>query len=300
MINYRQLHYFWSVAKFGGVTRAAEQLHLTPQTLSGQISLLEEHIGTPLFRRTGRRMELTDAGRLALTYADEIFHIGNEMEEALRDSRRERPFLFRVGIVDVVHKSIAHQLLAPALSMADPVHLVCREAPLESLLADMAIHRLDMVLADRPMPPGMDVKGYSHPLIECDVAFFASRSLTNRLTRSFPDNLDGAPLLIPGVDSALRAPLMRWLEKHNLRPHVVGEFDDSALMKAFGKAGAGIFPAPAATSAETETQYNVTRLGKTHELRERFFAISVERRLTHPAVKAISDGAHGMFKENGQ
>ena len=296
MINYRQLHYFWSVAKFGGVTRAAEQLHLTPQTLSGQISQLEGNLGISLFRRTGRRMELTDAGRMALTYADEIFHIGSEMEEALRDSHKERPFLFRVGIVDVVPKSIAYQLLAPTLAMQEPVHLVCREAPLDRLLAEMAIHRLDMVLADRPMPPGMDVKGYSHPLIECDVAFFAAPNLAAELAGRFPENLDGAPLLIPGEDSALRVPLMRWLDRHSLHPRIVGEFDDSALMKAFGKAGAGIFPAPAATSEETELQYGVINLGISHELRERFFAISVERRLTHPAVRAVSEGAQGIFK----
>lgn len=300
MLNYRQLHYFWSVAKAGGVTRAAEQLHLTPQTLSGQISLLEEKLGVALFRRAGRRMELTDAGRMALSYADEIFQVGNELEEMLKDSHRERPFLFRVGIVDVVPKSIAHQLLAPALAMPEPVHLVCREDRLDRLLAEMAIHRLDMVLADRPMPPGMDVKGYSHPLIECDVAFFAAPSLVPNLTGSFPNNLDGAPLLIPGEDSALRAPLMRWLERRNLHPRIVGEFDDSALMKAFGKAGAGVFPAPAATSRETELQYGATKLGETCELRERFFAISVERRLTHPAVRAVSEGAHETFRRDAK
>jgi len=296
MINFKHLHYFFAVAKAGAVNRAAEKLHLAPQTLSGQLTQFEERLGVALFRRAGRRLELTDTGRLVLSYAEEIFQVSTELEETLRNRRDERSFQFRVGIADVVPKSIAHQLLAPALALPDQVHLVCREDRLDRLLAELAIHRLDMVLADRPMPPGMDVKGYSHPLGECGVAFFATADLAARLTGDFPHCLDGAPLLIPGEDSALRAPLMRWLERKGARPRIVGEFDDSALMKAFGKAGAGIFPAPAASGQEVETQYGVVRLGETRDLRERFFAISVERQISHPAVRAVSEAARsGMF-----
>lgn len=296
MLNLKHLHYFHAVAKAGAINRAAEKLHLTPQTLSGQLTQFEQRLGVALFRRAGRRLELTETGRLALSYAEELFQVSAELEEVLRGGQEERAFPFRVGIADVVPKSIAHRLLAPVLALPEPVRLMCREDRLERLLAELAIHRLDMVLADRPMPSGMDVKGYSHPLGECGVAFFAAPDLAARLPGDFPQRLDGAPLLMPGEDSALRAPLTRWLERGNLHPRIVAEFDDSALMKAFGKAGNGVFPAPAAISQEVESQYGVVRLGETLELRERFFVISVERRLTHPAVRAVSEGARsGWF-----
>jgi LysR family transcriptional activator of nhaA len=293
MLNFKHLHYFYTVAKTGAVNRAAEKLHLTPQTLSGQLTQFEVRLGVPLFRRTGRRLELTDTGRMVLSYAEEVFQVSHELEQALKDSRDERRFPFRVGISDAVPKAIAYRLLAPALALAEPVHLICREDRLERLLAELAIHRLDMVLADRPMPPGMDVRGYNHPLEECGVAFFASRGLAAQLGEDFPAGLNGMPMLIPGEDSALRAPLLRWLERNGTRPRIVGEFDDSALMKTFGKAGAGIFPAPVVASPDLQDQYGVVKVGETEDLRERYFAISVERQISHPAVKAISEGARG-------
>ncbi|HNE14824.1 MAG TPA: transcriptional activator NhaR [Rhodocyclaceae bacterium] len=298
MLNFKHLHYFLAVAKYGGVNRAAERLHLTPQTLSGQIGQFEQRLGTSLFHREGRRMELSSTGKLALSYAEEIFHVSAELEALLRGGPQDPAIPFRVGIADVVPKSIAHQLLAPVLTLAEPIRLICREDRLERLLADLAIHRLDMVLADRPMPPGLDVKGYSHPLGECGVAFFATPDLAARLGKDFPACLDGAPMLVPGEDSALRAPLMRWLERRGLRPRVVAEFDDSALMKAFGQSGSGVFPAPAAMALEIEAHYGVVPLGQTDDMHERFFAISAERRLTHPAVVAVSDAARaGLFKK---
>jgi LysR family transcriptional regulator, transcriptional activator of nhaA len=298
MLNYKHLNYFLTVAKYGGITRASERLHLTPQTLSGQLSQFEQQIGTPLFRRVGKRMELTESGRLALSYAEEIFQVGSELEELLRGRPEERLFPFRVGIADVVPKSIAHRLLSPALQLSEPVRLICREDRLDRLLAELAIHRLDMVLADRPIPANMDVKGYSHPLGQCGVAFMAAPSLARQLGGDFPANLNGAPLLIPGEDSALRMPLLRWLERQGIRPRIVGEFDDSALMKAFGQAGCGVFPAPKASVGEIEGQYATLSLGDTSDIQERFFAISVERRLTHPAVVAVSEGARrGLFSD---
>ncbi|KAF0098504.1 MAG: LysR family transcriptional regulator transcriptional activator of nhaA [bacterium] len=298
MLNFKHLHYFLAVAKYGGVNRAAERLHLTPQTLSGQLSQFEQRLGTSLFHREGRRMELSATGKLALSYAEEIFQVGAELEALLRGGPEELAIPFRVGIADVVPKSIAHQLLAPVLSLADPIRLICREDRLERLLADLAIHRLDMVLADRPMPPGLDVKGHSHLLGECGVAFFAAPELAARLGTDFPASLDGAPMLIPGEDSALRAPLMRWLERRGLRPRVVAEFDDSALMKSFGQSGAGVFSAPAAMALEIEARHGVALLGQTEDMRERFFAISAERRLTHPAVVAVSETARsGVFRK---
>jgi LysR family transcriptional activator of nhaA len=296
MLNYKHLHYFRTVAKTGAINRAAEKLHLTPQTLSGQISAFEARLGVALFRRSGRRLELTDAGRTALAYADEIFHVGAELEEALQNRAAAPVHPFRVGIADVVPKAIAYQLLAPALTLAEPVRLVCREDRLEQLAAELSIHRLDMVLADRPLPSGMDIKGYSHPLGECGIAFLAARSVAKKLKPDFPDALHGAPLLIPGDDSALRVPLLRWLERKSLQPTIVGEFDDSALMSAFGQAGAGVFPVPLTTAREVMKQHKVIELGRTLDIRERFFAISVERRLSHPAVLAVSEAARRSFE----
>ncbi len=296
MLNYKHLYYFRTVAKAGALNRAAEKLHLTPQTLSGQISTFEERLGVTLFRRSGRRLELTDAGRTALVYADDIFQVGAELEDALQNRLAPRAYPFRVGIADVVPKAIAYQLLAPALALAEPVKLVCREDRLEQLAAELSIHRLDMVLADRPLPATMDIKGYSHPLGECGIAFVAARSIGNALEQPFPANLHGVPLLIPGEDSALRVPLLRWLERKDIQPTIVGEFDDSALMSAFGQAGAGVFPVPLTTVQDVMRQYDVSELGRTHEIRERFFAISVERRLSHPAVLAVSEAARRRFQ----
>lgn len=296
MFNYRQLYYFQAVAKAGGIVRAGEQLHLTPQTLSGQIAQLEERLGVALFRRAGRRLELTEAGRLALSYADEIFHVGGEMEEALRNWHAERPFLFRVGVADVVPKSIAYRLLSPALALPEAVRMVCREDKLDRLLAELAIHRLDMVVADSPLPPGMDVKGYSHRLGECGLGFVAAPALAAELGGDFPRLLDGAPLLLPGEDSAVRAPLLRWLRGAGIHPRVVGEFDDGALMKAFGQAGAGVFAVPGAILAEVIAQHGVVALGVTEAVRERFFLITVERRISHPAARVVSEAARtGLF-----
>ena len=295
-LNYKHLHYFWSVAKAGSIKRASERLQLTPQTLSGQIAVLEETMGVALFRRAGRRLELTEMGRIALSYADEIFQAGGELEDVLRGQPAGRLLPFRVGVADVVPKSLAYRLLAPAMALPDPVRIVCREDKLERLLAELAIHRLDLVVADRPMPPETHVKGYSHKLGECGITFFATPELAARSPGPFPDVLDGAPLLIPTDDAAVRARLMRWLGARRLQPRIIGEFDDSALMKAFGFGGIGIFIAPTAVAAEVQQNGRVVRLGQTDEVVERFFAISVQRRLTHPAVAAISDAArHQLF-----
>ncbi|MBY0576455.1 MAG: transcriptional activator NhaR [Gallionellaceae bacterium] len=296
MLNFKHLSYFHAVAKAGAVNRAAEKLHLTPQTLSGQLTLFEQRLGVTLFRRAGRRLELTDAGRMALSYADEIFQVGSELEEMLRNRGGERPALFRVGIADVVPKPIAYRLLAPALALPEPVRMVCREDKFERLLAELSIHRLDIVLADMPLPTGIDVKGYSHRLGECGLTFFATPELAAGLDGEFPRLLNGAPLLIPGEDSAVRAPLLRWLGGQDIYPRIVGEFDDGALMKSFGHAGAGVFPAPTAIAAEVAAQYGVVPLGSTEAVKERFFLITVERKISHPAALAVSGATHqGLF-----
>lgn len=294
MLNFKHLHYFVSVAREGGVIRAAERLHLAPQTLSGQISQFEERLGVALFNRTGRRMELTEAGKLALSYAEEIFQTGAELEDILRQGGGGRFVTFRVGIADVVPKFVAHRLLAPVLDQPEAVRLVCHEDRLERLLAEMAIHQLDMVLADRPMPPGTDIKGYSHPLGDSGVAFMASPTLAGKLKGEFPKCLEGEPLLLPGKDSALHGALPRWLERQGVRMRIVGEFDDSALMKAFGEGGAGVFVAATASLPDIMAHYKVEQVGSTEEIRERYFLISPERHLTHPVARAVSEHARSV------
>lgn len=296
MLNFKHLYYFVSVAREGGIIKASERLHLAPQTLSGQISQFEERLGVALFSRTGRRMELTQAGKLALSYAEEIFQAGAELEDVLRHGGEDRFVTFRVGIADVVPKFVAHRLLAPVLELPDAVRLICQEDRLEGLLAGMAIHRLDMVLSDRPMPPGTEIKGYSHPLGDSAVAFMAAPSLAGKLKDGFPASLQGQPLLLPGKDSALHGALPRWLERQGVRMRIVGEFDDSALMKAFGEGGAGVFPAATASLADVVAHYKVEWIGTTEDVRERFFLISPERRLTHPAARVVSEHARaGLF-----
>jgi len=298
MINYKHLHYFFAVAQEGGVARASERLHVTPQTISGQLRLLEENLGTDLFRKVGRNLELTEVGRLVLSYAEEIFSLGGELEEAVHQLPPGRPQLFRVGVVNVVPKSIAHRLLEPALHMDKAVRMTCREADMDTLLAELAIHRLDLVLADRPIPPTVSTRGFSHKLGECAVSFFATRKLKKTLKGHFPQCLDGAPMLLPSSGNQLRSDIDRWLDKHRLRSRMVAEFDDSALMKAFGQKGAGVFVAPAAITTEVERQYQVTSIGRVSEVKERFFAISVERRVLHPVVSTVVAAARtSLFAE---
>lgn len=296
MINYKHLHYFWAVAKEGGIARAAERLHLTPQTISGQLSVLEDYLGTRLFDRVGRNLQLTESGRMVLSYADEIVSLGSELQEMLHQRPLDRARVFRVGVVDVLPKSIAHRILEPALRMPEPVRLICKEAELDTLLAELAVHRLDLVLADRPIPATVSTRGFSHQIGECAISFFAAAELNEQLQAGFPECLGGAPLLVPCSGTRLRSGIDRWLDKCRLHPRIVAEFDDSALMKAFGQAGVGIFIAPSAIQAEVEKQYRVRAIGQTDEVRERFFAISVERKVTHPVVsEVISNAMESVF-----
>ena len=299
-MNFKHLHYFWWVAKAGGVARAGEQLHVTPQTISGQIGLLEEAMGAPLFAKRGRNLELTEAGRLAFGYAQDIFVLGTELEESVRNyPAGGRPVEFRVGVADALSKTIAYRLIEPATRLSTPVRIVCREWKLDSLLAELAAHRLDLVLAGAPIPPSVNVRAFNHRLGESGVSFFASARLRKSLKGKFPACLTGAPMLVPGVDAAVRARLDRWWGANKLRPRVVGEFDDSALMKAFGQRGAGVFIGPTVLESEIETQYGVKTLGRTEEVVEEFFAISVERRVTHPCVVAITGAARSRLFVTG-
>jgi len=290
-VNYKHLYYFWTVAKTGSIARASERLHLTPQTISGQLSLFENVLGENLFDRSRRRFTLTDAGRTVLGYAEEIFTLGKELEEVLRHSPGGRPLQFRVGVSDAVPKALAYKLIEPALRATEHSRIVCREGKVSGLMAELAIHQLDIVIADSPMPPRIDVKAFNHLLGECGLTFFATPALARQYPGEFPQRLDSAPLLLPGDDVAVRPKLIRWFDQYRIRPRIAGEFDDSALMAAFGQAGAGIFSAPSAIADQVSEQYGVEVIGTTEEITEGFYAISVERRLSHPAVVAISEAA---------
>lgn len=296
-MNFKHLQYFWAVAKHGGVVKAAEALHITPQTISGQIQLLEDHFGQALFRKQGRSLELTEAGRLALSYAEDIFNLGSELDQVVRQPKGgHRPLELRVGIADAVPKMVACLLLEPVLQGEHAFKVVCREWKLENLLAELAVHRLDLVLSDTPLPSGLSVNAFSHRLGGAQVAFYATPVLAQSLNGDFPACLDGAPMLVPGADSAMGSRLTQWLSRHKLHPKIVGEFDDGALLKALGHQGHGVFMAPAVLHDEVCRQYQVERIGQVADLIEEFYVISVERRITHPGVAAITQAARaGLF-----
>jgi LysR family transcriptional regulator, transcriptional activator of nhaA len=291
-LNYKHLHYFWVVAKTGSITLASKRLHITPQTISGQISLFEEQIGQALFKRGNRRLKLTDKGQMVLSYADEIFSLGLELEDFLKQSPETRPIQFSIGICDSVPKTIAYRLIEPALRTKDPLRIICREGNVSSLLAELAIHKLDIVIADSPMPNNLNVRAFNHLLGECGITFFATKPLYHKLKPlPFPKNLDDAPMLIPGVDDPTSTQFIKWFDDNKIQPRIIGEFDDGALMKAFGYAGTGVFAAPTAIAKEVKAQFNVVNIGQTNDIRKSFYAISVERKITHPAVVAISEAA---------
>ena len=296
-INYHHLLYFWTVVREGGIAKAGEKLRLAQPTISGQLRVFEEALGHKLFAKHGRGLVLTEFGRMLYRYADEIFTIGKEMTEAIKGRPSGRPVTFAVGISEVVPKLVVYRLLEPALRLPEPVRIVCHEDKGERLLAALAVHDLDLVITDAPAAPEVKVRAYNHLLGECGVTFFATPDFAPRLGGKFPKSLDGAPILMPSREAAVRRGLDQWFEETGVRPEVVGEFDDSALMKAFGRAGVGVFPGPTVTEAEIKQQYGVRVVGRTDAVRERYYAVSVERRLKHPAVVAISETArHETFK----
>lgn len=295
-MNYKHLYYFWWVARTGSVVKAGEQLNVTPHTISGQIGILEDELGTPLYVKRGRNIELTEAGKRAFVYAQEIFALGAELEDSLRNYQvGGRPVDFRVGVVDAVPKTIAYHLIEPATSLPEAVRIYCRESKLENLLTDLAAHRLDLVLSCAPIPSTVSVRAYNHRLGESGTSFFATSRLIKRLTGKFPVCLNGAPMLVPSEDVPVRSRLDRWCRDNKIQPRVVGEFDDSALMKAFGRREMGIFIGPTVIESEIEAQYGVKTIGRSSEVADEFFAISVERRVKHPCVVAIAEASRNRF-----
>jgi LysR family transcriptional regulator, transcriptional activator of nhaA len=295
-INYHHLLYFFVVAREGGLVQAGKVLRLSHPTLSAQIHTLEDQLGEKLFQKVGRKLELTEMGRVVYRYAEEIFSLGTEMIDAVKGRGAGKQLRLDIGIVDVVPKLVVRRLLQPALELPEPVRLVCIEAPYEKLLADLALHALDIVIADAPVPAGSNIRAFNHLLGETGVTFFAARSLAGQLRRKFPSSLDGAPMLLPLEHLPLRRALDQWFQRHEIKPKIVAEFEDSALLKAFGADGLGVFAGPSVVEAEVASQYGVETIGSTDQVKERFYAISAERRLKHPAVLAISDSArHDLF-----
>jgi LysR family transcriptional regulator, transcriptional activator of nhaA len=294
MLNHHHLYHFWMVVREGGVTRASEKLHVSQPTVSGQLRELEEALGEKLLARSGRTVVLTDVGRTVYRYADEMLGLDRDLLEAVK-GQRTRPGNLRVGVTMVVPKLVAYQMLEPALHLTEPIQLDCVHERPERLLAELAIYGLDVVLADSPAPPTIKVRAYSHLLGECGVSVFATERMAAVHRRRFPRSLDGAPFLLPSEDSALRLSLEEWFQKQRIRPRVVGTFEDSALLDAFGQAGAGLFAMPAAIEAEVRRQYRVRVVGRVEPVRQRFYAITVERKLQNPAVIAIVERARVLF-----
>jgi LysR family transcriptional activator of nhaA len=290
-LNYSHLLYFWTVAQEGSVRRASEVLHLTPQTISGQIKLLEESIGAPLLQRVGRGVALTDTGRLVHQYAEEIFALGAELSQRMQSVQPGAPVALNIGIVSTLPKLVSHLTLQPVLQSGDATRLVCKEGQLENLLGELAVHRLDLVLSDRPIPPGLNVRAYNHELGTSAIGFFVNKRQARKFKSSFPQSLNHEAMLLPVNTSALRRRLDDWFESEAITPNIVAEFDDSALLKAFGGIGSGVFPAPMAIADEVEHMYHARCIGVVPNVTESYFAISPERKIKHPAILRITQAA---------
>jgi LysR family transcriptional activator of nhaA len=299
-LNYNHLQYFWVVAREGSIARAAELLHLTPQTISGQLKLLEDSVGTPLFQRVGRGLALTECGQMVQRYADEIFTLGAELSERLHSGGMEAPETLKVGIVNSIAKLIAYRVIEPTLSLDDAPRIICREGDIEELLGDLAVHRLDLVISDRPLPTGLNVRAYNHPLGQSGIGLFARRGTRYARQRRFPQQLQEAPMLLPIRGTPLRRALDDYFDRLDLQPKIVAEFDDSALLKAFGEGGVGVFPAPMAIADQVEHMYQARKIGTAEGVMEHYFAISPERRVKHPAVVWIIESARAQLASISQ
>jgi LysR family transcriptional activator of nhaA len=290
-LNYNHLFYFWTVVREGGLTQAGRALSLSHPTLSAQVHALEERFGHKLLARVGRKLQPTESGRLVFGYAEEIFSLGREMLDAVEGRPSKGELRLRVGVVDAVPKLIVRSILQPALRMAGPVRLICHEDSYDKLLSELALYNLDVVLADSPVPAGSPVRAFSHPLGDCGVGIFGSPRLARAHRDRFPRSLHGAPMLLPLPAAPLRRALDQWFEGQKVSPRIVAEFEDRALLNVFGADGAGLFPAPLAVADQVRKQHGVALVGRIPQVRERFYAVSVQRRLKHPAVVALTEAA---------
>lgn len=290
-LNYHHLKYFWMVVREGSISKASKVLNLTQPTISKQLSQLEEQIGESLFERVSNRMVLTEAGQMAFEYAEEIFSLGQEFLENIRGVSQTKPSQLRVGVSFVMPKLISHKILSPILQTEDKVHLFCEEDHTERLLAELSIQRLDLVLSDAPVSGSVRVKAFNHFLGDCGISFFAEKKLSQSLKGEFPKCLDGAPFVALSHNSLSRRSLDIWLDTNKIRPNIIAEFEDSALMKVFGRNGAGIFSGPSVIKEEICKDNDVVEIGSTEEVKDNFYAITIERKVKHPAVVKLAETA---------
>jgi LysR family transcriptional regulator, transcriptional activator of nhaA len=289
-LNYHHLQYFFTVVRTGSIRKASEELRVSSPAISAQLHSLEEHFGEKLLARSGRSLVLTEIGRVVFSYAEEIFTLGQELMNTVKDRPTGRPLRLVVGVVDVVPKMIAHWLIEPAFQLNNPVRIVCREGSPDQLVSQLAIHHLDVVLSDVPINPNLKIRAYNHLLGECGTTFVATPKLAKSLKGDFPQSLHQAPLLVPAENAAIRRSLDLWLDEKGVRPMITGEFQDYALLRTFGQAGRGVFPIPSVFEKQLR-QESLHHIGRTSDVRNRFYAISIERKLKHPAVIAICDTA---------
>jgi LysR family transcriptional activator of nhaA len=296
-LNYQHLLYFWSVVRTGSLTRACEELALSAPTISAQLRTLEARLGEKLLAKSGRTLVPTEVGRLVYGYANEIFGLGQDLLEALEHRPTARPMRLVVGIDDVVPKEIAYRILEPALRMKRPVRITCREGTLERLTADLAVHEIDVVLSDAPLTSSLNVRAYSHPLGSCEVSWMAIPTLAKTLRRGFPKSLDSVPMLLPTDDTAIRRALDHWLDKQDVHPLMIGEFEDYALLREFARAGHGFAPVPSVLEEQFRRQYGFAAIGPVSGVRGEFYVISVERKIKHPAIAVLTDNARRIFSD---
>jgi LysR family transcriptional regulator, transcriptional activator of nhaA len=294
-LNYQHLLYFWSVVKTGSLTRACEELALSAPTISAQLRTLEARLGEKLLAKSGRTLVPTEMGRLVYGYADQIFALGQDLLEALEQRPSTRPLRLVVGIDDVFPKELAYRILKPTLALGRPVRLLCREGTLERLVADLAVHELDVVLSDAPVTPSLNVRAYSHSLGTCEVLWMATPTLAKTLRRAFPRSLDGVPVLLPTDDTAIRRALDLWLEKQGVRPVMLGEFEDYGMLREFARTGHGFAPVPSFLEEQFRREYGFARIGVATGIKGEFYAISVERKIKNPAVAAMTEHAREAF-----
>lgn len=299
-LNYHHLLYFWTIARVGSLSRASEELNLSPSAISGQIRVLETSLGEKLFVKSGRRLMLSETGRMVYRYADEIFRLGRELQDTLKDRPVGRPLRVTVGVADVIPKLIARQLLEPALRIQDSVCLVCREDKPDRLLAELALHELDVILMDAPASSHIKVKAFNHLLGECDIFIVAAKKLVSQYRGTFPASLHGAPMILPTENTALRRAMDHWLEENDIRPQILGEFEDNALLNVFGQKGLGLFPTPSAIVDEVKRQFGVEVIGRLEDVRQRFYAVTVERKIMNPAAAAICHEAQKILSRGAE
>ena len=294
-LNYQHLLYFWSIVRTGSLTRACQELALSAPTISTQVRILEERLGEKLLAKSGRALVPTEVGRLVFSYADEIFGLGQDLLEALDQRPTARPLRLVVGIDDVLPKEIAYRILKTTLAMKRPVRLSCREGTLERLVADLALHEIHVVLSDAPITPSLNVRAYSHSLGTSEILWMATPTLAKTLRRTFPRSVDGVPVLLPTDDTAIRRALDQWLEKHDLRPVMIGEFEDYAMLREFARGGHGFFPVPAILERQFCREYGVARVGAAAGVKAEFYAISIERKIRNPAVAEMIERGRDAF-----